>query len=200
MATDLPSARSAASAARLRVRWLVVIVAVMVLLTGGWQLVNHAVSNRQALTPGTRLSIGPGHGDSGQITVGSGWSLLSADSNPLYGYKLKHGAVDFSADYIRLVDPGQARLTWAGLRKLLRVTDPGVRLGKQAVITSAYGRAGITGAVSGAHQFGIATVFADPGRRFGVEIIMLAPRGTRRALLAPGLQIIRSMRMPGGSS
>jgi hypothetical protein len=191
-----PGGRSAAGTARLRLRWLLVVIGIMVVLTAGWPLINTAVSARHTLRPGTRLTVGPGSGRAGQITVGPGWSLLQTDSTPQYGYQLRHGAVGLAVDYVALLNPGQARHLWAGLRQLLKIEDPGVQLGKPAVFTSAYGRPGISGKLSGPHQDGTASIFGEPGRRFAVEMIMLAPRTVRHSVFRPGLQIMRSLRLP----
>lgn len=180
-------------------RWLVAVVAVMVVLTAGWPLINSEVSNRHALPPGTRLTVGPGHGMSGQITVGPGWSLLSAGSDQLHVYSLRNRVVELDVDYVGLVNIAQMRQLWAGLRELLKVRYAGVYLGPRSVTTSANGRIGMTRALSGAHRTGLVTVFVGPSRRFAVEMIMLVPRGARYALLVPGLKIIRSMQFPAGS-
>ncbi len=141
-----PDDRSAASAPRLRLRWLFVVIVVMILLTGGWPLINTAVSNRHPLKPGEWLMVGPGHGKPGRSWSGRGWSLLSAASNPLYGYTLRHGAVLMSVNYIWLVNSGQARQLWAGLRQLLRVTNPGTRLG--APVARSFPRYGHSGSIA----------------------------------------------------
>jgi hypothetical protein len=193
-----PDDRSAASASRMRVRWLVIVIAVMILLTGGWPLINTAVSNRHPLKPGERLMIGPGHGKSGQIMVGPGWSLLSAASNPLYGYTLRHGAVLMSVNYISLVNSGQAQHLWAGLRQLLLVTNPGTRLGRPGSIISTYGHSGSIAMVSGKRMTGSAAIFVDPSRDFAVEMIMLAPRTQHPVVFGPGLKVITSLQLPAG--
>jgi hypothetical protein len=193
---DRPAGRSASGTARLRVRWLLIVIAIMVVLTAGWPLINAAVSARHNLKPGTRLTVGPGGRHSAQITVGSGWSLQQAENTQLYGYVLRSGSVDLAVDYVGLLSKGQARNLWAGLRQLLRIEDPGVRLGPPVVFTSAFGRAGISGKLTGRLRDGTASVFSDPGRGFAVEMIMLAPRSIRRSVFKPGLQIMRSLRLP----
>jgi hypothetical protein len=207
MVPDQPTGRAARPAglpperaARLRVRWLLAVIAVMIVLTAGWPLVNSAVSDRNPIRPGTRLVVGPGNARSGQITMGRGWSLQSAESRPRTGYSLQHGKVHLGVDYVALENPAQARHLWSGLRQLLRVTNPGLRLSQPKVITSRYGRTGVTGTVSGGRTVGTATIYADQSRDFAIEMIMLAPRGTRHVIFLPGLQIMRSLRILAGGS
>ena len=112
MAADETARRPAASATKLRLRWLVIVVAVMALLTAGWPLLNIAVANRHPLAAGARLTVGTSPSNSAVVTVGAGWSLLSEQSNPMQGYLLQRGRVELSITHVVLVGrrPGAAHV------------------------------------------------------------------------------------------
>jgi len=189
------SVRSAAATVRLRLRWLVIVVIAMIVLTAGWPLVNLIVSDRHHLRPGTSLTVGPGNGKSGTITVARpGWSLLSAETNPLYSYTLKRGKLAMTIDYVQASGTDTDAELLAGLRELLRVTHPGVQAGRSFDLPTRPGRTGLAVVLSGASQIGVASIFAAAGRHFAIEMIMLAPDHVRHQLFVPGLQIMRSLR------
>ena len=155
------------------------------------------------LSPGAMLTVGPGKPDAAQITVGRGWSVLTAESNPRFGFSLRHGPVRMTVDYVGLANAAQARQLWKrSLRQLLQVTEPGLHLSAPVAVVSAHGHPGQVGTLTGAHRaVGTATIFADPSRKFAIEMVMLAPRSAGLAVFLPGRQIIRSVRLlTGGGS
>jgi hypothetical protein len=195
------SARSPAATVRLRLRWLVIVVVAMIVLTAGWPLVNLIVSDRHHLRPGTSLTVGPGHGKTGTITVARpGWTLLSAETNPLYSYTLKRGHVRMTIDYVQASGADTDAQLLAGLRKLLRVTHPGVQAGRTFNLPTRPGRTGLATLLAGANQIGVASIFAASGRHFAIEMIMLAPEHVHHRLFVPGLQIMRSLRFGRSTS
>ncbi len=194
MAADDTASLPTASATKLRLRWLVIVVAVMALLTAGWPLLNVAVANRHRLATGSRLSVGTSPSNSAMFTVGAGWSLLSEQSNPTQGYLLQHGRVELSITRVVLVGRNQVPGMWAGLREILSVRHPGVRLTKPVLITFAGGLRAITAGISGPRLIGTATIVPGPSREFAIEMVVLAPRGTGAAMRFVAFQVVSSLR------
>jgi hypothetical protein len=193
VAADETARRPATSATKLRLRWLVIVVAIMALLTAGWPLLNMAVANRRPLAAGSRLTVGPAPGNSAVVTVGAGWYVLPAQSNPTQGYVLHEGNLDLSITHVSMVNHGQAPLMWRGLRRILSVSHPGARLSRPVHITFGHGLRAITGVVVGSHFIGTATIFPGPSRQFAIEMIVFAPLKTSPALRAAAVSVIRSL-------
>jgi hypothetical protein len=185
---------------RARLRWLGVVVAVMTLLTAGWQLLNLTVSDNLALTRAATFRIGPSGPDSAIVTVGPGWSMRTTESNPARGYfSLRSGPAAVSVAYLSLAGRVQAAGLWAGLRAVLRIRNPGLTLGSPTAVTSHQGRAGLTGALTSARNVGAATIFVGPSRTFAIQLIVLAPRTARgEAALASTGRFVRSLIFPAG--
>jgi hypothetical protein len=194
VATDETSPRPATSATRLRLRWLVIVVALMALLTAGWPLLNSAVANRQPLAAGSRLTVGTGPASSAVVTVGSGWSLLPAQSNPMQGYLLQRGDLRLSITHVALVGRDQVPRMWEGLRRILAVSDPGARLSKPTYITGTSGLRAITGVMTGPRVIGAATIVPGPSRQFGIEMVVVAPRRAMAAMRAAAVRVMTSLR------
>jgi hypothetical protein len=182
---------------RARLRWLVAVVTVMAVLTAGWPVLNSAVSDNLPLAGGTAIRIGPGGPNSAAVRVGRGWSLRPAESNPARGYSLRRGAAAVSIAYVRLASRSQAPRLWDGLRAILRIRDPGLRLGAPSAITSRQGRTGLTGALTSRGAAGAATIFVGPSGIFAIQMIVLAPRNPHgeAALDAIGM-FVRSLVFP----
>jgi hypothetical protein len=184
----------AASTTKLRLRWLAVVVAIMALLTAGWPLLNMTVSDKHPLAAGSRLTVGPGPGSSGIVTVGSGWSLLQAESNPMQDYLIRRGRLELSITHVALVNREQVPQLWEGLRQTLSLSDPRVRLGRPVLITSGHRLRAITGVASSLRMIGSATIYPGPSRQFAIEMVVMAPRGTSAALRAAAAGVIASLR------
>jgi hypothetical protein len=175
------------------------VLAVIVALTAGWPLVSAMVSGNRPLAPGTTVTVGPSAADSGRVTVGRGWSVLTANTNPRQFYSLGHGALRLSVRYvspIKLARPGEL---WQGLRQMMRVANPGVSPGRLQVITTRAGDRGLTAALSGHGQTGRAAVFPAPARRFAIEMIMIGPPSTARTIRTAGLPILESLHFPAAA-
>ena len=181
-----------------RVRWLVLVVVVMVGLTAGWPLLDRAVANRQPVAAGTQ-SIGPGPANSARVTVGPGWTMAPAQSNPRLEVSMSRGAVNMSATYVRLPAGWHAAQLWAGLRNTLRIRRPGTRLGPSVVTTTAHGLTGLAGVLVAGNLSGTATIFPAPSRRFAVVMLLLAPRHARPVDMAVARKMVRSMRFSRAS-
>jgi hypothetical protein len=176
-----------------RVRWLVLVVVAMVALTAGWPLLNTAVANRQAVAPGTQ-SIGPGPPNSARVTVGPGWTMAPAQSNPRMQVSMSRGPVSMSATYVKLPAGWHATQLWAGLGNTLRIRHPDTRLGPSVVTTTAQGLTGLAGILVAGNLSGTATIFPAPSRRFAVVMLLLAPRHTRFVDLGVARKVVSSMR------
>jgi hypothetical protein len=185
---------------RTRLLVLVIVVAVMVLLTAGWPLLNLAVSDNRAVAANTRLTVGISHRSSGTVTVGPGWTMQSAQSDPQDSYSLHRGSAEMSLDYVNLISMAQIRHLWDGLRQIEQVYHPGSRLSKPAPITSAGGYRGLAGSLVYKGMAGTAAIFASPSGKFAIEMTVLSPRGTAVAIAAPAIRTIRSLRFPRGAA
>jgi hypothetical protein len=192
VADDETVQRPTVSATKLRLRWLVIVVAVMAVLTAGWPLLDMAVANRHPLAAGSRLTVGPSS-SSGVVTVGPGWSQLSAQSNPTQGYLLQRGRLDLSITHVGLVNREQLPQMWRGLLRILSVSNPGIRLSKPALITTSHGVHAITGVVTGPRLIGTATIVRSPSGNFGIDMVALAPHRTSRALRAAAVRVMVSL-------
>jgi hypothetical protein len=171
----------------------------MALLTAGWPLLNATVTDSRPLARGTALRIGPGGANSAVVRVGHGWSMRPAESNPARGYSLRRGAATVSVAYVAIADRSAVPRLWNGLRAILRISRPGLRLGPTTVITSSQGRAGRTGVVTSRATVGAATIFVGPSGTFAIEIIALAPRNAPGvAALAQTRMLDRSLLFPAG--
>jgi len=178
-------------------RWLATVVAVMALLTVGWPLLNSAVSDNLPLARLTALRIGPVGANSAVVKVGPGWSLRPAESSPARGYSLRRGAAAVSIAYVSLANRSQAPRLWDGLRAIVRLRNPGLRLGSPRAITSRQGRAGLTGPLTSCRTAGAATIFVGPSGIFAIQMIVLAPRNPRgAAALAAIRTFVRSLVFP----
>jgi hypothetical protein len=180
----------------LRLRYLVLVLVIMAVFTIGWPLLNRAVSNRHPLATLTTLTVGPGPGETADFTIGPGWSLLPADSDPRLTYSLSRGPLDMDVSYVALASPGESTGLWTGLRDIVRLDHPGVTVGQPSPITTAQGRRGMTSTLRGAGLSGTATIIAQPARKYAIELIMLAPTYVVQANLSATRIIIHSVRFP----
>jgi hypothetical protein len=179
-----------------RLRWLVIVVTVMAVLTAGWPLINLSVSNNRRISANTKLTVGPSHRDSGQVTVGPGWLMQSAQSNPHMAYSLRRGPVTVSIAYVNLLSRGDTRDLYSGMREIIQLSHPGATMSAPRQVTSAHGFKGSAGVVTSASMAGTAAVFAYPAREFAIEMVVLAPRRTALANLIAAQRIVHSLVFP----
>jgi hypothetical protein len=182
--------------ARVRLRGLLIVVAVMVLLTAGWPLLNALVADKQVVAAGTALQIGPGGLNSASVRVGPQWSLRPAESNPREGYVLSRGAVAVSIEYVTLEHAEREAVIWGGLRQVLRVSHPGVSLGPPKAVTSSQGREGRTAMLTSTRSIGAVAVFVAPSGTYAIQMIVLAPRGVSPIAAGATRQFLRTLRFP----
>jgi hypothetical protein len=193
VAADDTGLRPVARTTRLRLLWLGIVVAIMALLTAGWPLLNTAVSNRQPLAAGSRLTVGTGTASSAVVTVGAGWYMLPAQTNPAQAYMLSKGALQLAIMHVSLVGPGQEAQTWAGMRRILAVTYPGARISRAASIDTRHGVRALKGAMISRRLVGTVTIFPGPSGLFAIGTVVLAPRTTNSALRAAAARVVYSL-------
>jgi hypothetical protein len=182
-----------------RLRWLITIVGLMVLLAAGWPLVSRAVSDNQPASAGVPLTIGLDSSHSAQFTLGRGWIIRSAATDPKQQWVLRRGPVDMSVTYVTLVKPSQASQLWPGLRRILRLGSSSAQLGKPARLISPQGGDGLTGPVTVDDRAGQAVVFPAVGADFAIEIVSVAPADSSQAARTAATQVVRSLRFPAGA-
>lgn len=179
-----------------RLRWLAVIIAVMAVLTAGWPLLNHVVSDRQRLAARTRLTLGPSRKNSAVVTIGPGWVMQPGESNPRLAYVLKRGQVQIAIAYATLINNRQVDDLWAGLRDVVQVSHPGATLSAPRLIRTMHGSSGDFGIVRGPDLVGTASAFAGPSRRFAIEMIVETPRRSAQLNLLAAQRIMLSLLFP----
>jgi hypothetical protein len=196
MVADQPRQPRGSASPRARLRWLAIVVGVMALLTAGWPLLNASVADKQQLAPRASLRVGPSGRDSASVRVGQGWFVRPAQTDPSQEYMLRRGAVAISIGYVSLLGRYQAAGLWDGLRRVLRVSNPGVSLGQPAAVTTGQGREGLVATAASARSAGVVSVFVGPSGTYAIQIVVLAPRSARLAAGADSSQLIRSLRFP----
>jgi hypothetical protein len=187
---------AAAPRGSLRLRWLVIVVAIMAVLTAGWPLLNLAVSDNSRVAANTRLSVGPSHKNSAQVTVGPGWQMQSDETDPHTAYSLRRGGVTMSIVYVDLLSRSDVDGLWRGLGQLLRISHPGTSLSAPRRITSVHGLPGDAGLVTSPTVRGTAAVFANRPRQYAIEMVIIGSRGTPLANLIAAQRIMRSLLFP----
>ena len=193
MVADETGRRPAASTTKVRLRWLAIVVAIMALLTAGWPLLNSVASDRQPLAAGSKVTVGPGSASSGTVTVGPGWSVRPTQSDPTQQYVLRNGAVVLVIRHVALIGHSQSAGMWAGMREILSITNPGLRLGRPVNITTAHKLAAITGRILGQRLIGMATIVPGPSSEFAIAMVVLAPPRTSQAVIAAAHRIMASL-------
>jgi len=168
----------------------------MAALTAGWPLASSLVHNPRPLAAGSRLTLGPNRLSAARFTVGPGWSMLRASSNPHQGYALARGPVRLSIRYVALISAGQEPQLLAGLHTVLRLSNPGVTLGQPRPVITAQGRHGITGVVSGRGVTGIVAIVPAPSRQFAIQVLVLGPPRDKLASRGAESRLVRSLLFP----
>ena len=180
-------------------RWLIIVVAVIVVVTVGWPVVSLAVSDDHPVAAGQPLAIGPDSALSAVFTPGRDWVVRSAETDPILHWSLTDGAVDVSVVYVMVISPSQVGRLWPGLQSDLQLGDASARLGRPASITSAAGSSGLTGTVTASDRAGQAAVFPGPAGKFAIEIVSVAPVQDGAAARAAAALVARSLRFPAAA-
>jgi hypothetical protein len=180
-------------------RWLIIVVTVIVVLTVGWPVVSRAVSDDQPVAAGRPLSIGPAPAQSATFTPGRDWTVRSAETDPILHWSLSDGPVDVTVLWVMVISPSQVGRLWPGLQSGLLVGDASARLGRPASFTSADGSKGLTGTLTANDRAGEAAVFPGPARHFAIEIVSVAPVQDGAAARAAAALLARSLRFPAAA-
>lgn len=181
------------SGAAARLRWLVVVVALMAVLTAGWPLATAFVHNPHPLAAGTRLSVGTSRPGSARFTVGAGWSLLRAGSDPHQVYAFQRGPVRLTISYLALVSTTPEAQLWAGLHTILRLSNPGIGLGRPRPVVTTQGHHGLAGVASGNSMTGTAAIVPGPSGKFAIQVLVLGPPATGLASRGAAIRLVRSL-------
>jgi len=190
---------AAALPGSVRLRWLVIIVTVMALLTAGWPLLSRIVADHHRLAARSKLVLGPSHKNSAIVTVGPGWQLRPGETNPRLIYRLQRGQARMTIAYATLLNNRQVDDLWAGMQEVVQVRQPGAALSRPVRIRSVHGSTGDFGLVRGPNLEGTAAVFAGPSRRFAIEMMIVAPKRSARANLIAAQRIMRSVLFPAAA-
>jgi len=176
-----------------RLRLLAIIIAVMAVLTAGWPLVSHVVSDHRHLVSGTMLKLGTSQHSSATVTVGPGWTMQTGESNPRLIYVINRGPVHMSIAYAALVNNQQIDDLWQGLQQVVRIRHPGASLSPPLPVRTRSGAVGDIGVVRGPDMVGSASVFAGPSRKFAVEMVVEGPRYIAPLNILAAQRIMRSV-------
>jgi hypothetical protein len=183
---------------RRRLHLLAVVIGVMVLLTAGWPLLNLVISDNRSVAANAKLTVGVSNHSSGTVTMGPGWTMLSAQSDPQDNYSLVRGPTQMSLDYVPLINSGQIPHLWDGLRRVEEFDHPGATLSEPVPITSAQGYQGQAGVLSYKGLVGTAAIFPSPSGKFAIEMAVLSPPGSSPQVLATITKSISSLRFRWG--
>ncbi|MGC0416655.1 hypothetical protein [Embleya sp. AB8] len=178
-----------------RARWWgpLAVVAVLVLLVGGWSLIDSAIAGDKGIRAGTVFRVGPDDRHYAWFRVGPGWTLDQAATTPSQVFVLRHGDVDLSVAYLSLPRTEDADALWTGLRDTVRVADRHARLGAAGPTIAAAGARGLVGTLTQSGDIGRAVIYPGPGNTFAIRLIALAPPATAAAQWPPVQDVLRSL-------
>lgn len=185
-----------------RARWWgpLAVAAVLVLLTGGWPLIDSWISGDERVRAGTVFRVGPDDDHRAWFRVGAGWILDQAATAPSRLFVLRHGDVDLSVAYISLPRTENADALWTGLRDTLRVGDRHARLGVPVPLVAHAGARGMVGTVARDGDTGQAVIYPGPEDAFAIRMIALAPPATADPQWAQVADVLRSLTFTEGAA
>ncbi|MFI6983384.1 hypothetical protein ACIBSV_32885 [Embleya sp. NPDC050154] len=178
-----------------RARWWgpFAVAAIVVLLAGGWPLIDSWIAGDKRVRAGTVFRVGPDEDHRAWFRVGSGWTLDQAATTPSRVFVLRHGAVDLSIAYISLPRAEDADALWTGLRDTVRVGDRHARLGAPVPLTADAGAQGMVGTLDRGDDTGRAVIYPGPEDAFAIRLIALAPPDTADPDWLPVRDVMRSL-------
>lgn len=176
--------------------------AVVVVLTGGWALVNAGLPATEELPEGRTMTLGSGENYEASVTFDDGWEINTGSSSLGQQLLFKKGPVNFQVSVVNPPEKTTAPELWEGMRDIVRVGDASAALGEPKPVTSESGAEGLTGDLHMGQHLGSATVFPSPGGDFAVETQAIgAKAGPAELADAEKLvQSIRFSRSSGGTS
>jgi hypothetical protein len=156
-----------------------VAVAMIVLVTVGWSLVNTLVPGRTPVTAGQELALGgDGTTRAALVVPEDGWEMDVAASHPGQSYRLEHGplVLDVGRPREAETDPGTAR-RWEGTGRVLLSQDRSTEIGAPATVVSADGTEGRAADVSRSQGPGAVVLFPAPGDGYAVQVVLQGTEG-----------------------
>lgn len=156
-----------------------VAVAMIVLVTAGWSLVNTLIPGKTPVTAGQELALGgDGTTRAGLVVPEDGWEMDVAASHPGQSYRLEHGSLvlDVGQPGESEAAPGTDR-RWEGARRVLRSQAPSTEIGAPATVVSADGTEGLAADVSRSQGPGAVVLFPAPGDSYAVRMVLQGTDG-----------------------
>ncbi|MEU3017002.1 MULTISPECIES: hypothetical protein [unclassified Nocardiopsis] len=170
-----------------------VTAAVIVVLTGGWALVNAGLPSSEAVPPGQSVALGSGEGYGASLTFDEGWELDTGSSTHGQQFLFAKGPVNLQVSFVEPTERVDAPELWNGLREMVRVGDASATLGEPRPITSEAGAEGLTGDLSIGEHTGVASVFPSPNGGFAVETQAIGAEATTQDI-TEAERVVRTIR------
>lgn len=176
---------------------LIVVLAVIALLTGGWTLVSAPLSDTEPVSAGTSLEVGPG--GVAEVTVADGgWQLSRAATDLDEIYALTRGDVDLSIRHVPLLSEPSPEELWSAFQKTVRAS--GGTLGEPSAMTTQSGQSGQSGSLQQEERSGTAYAVPAPDGTFAVEFTVLGGSDAAAADLSSAEQVVPSLTFQDGGS
>lgn len=170
--------------------------AVVVVLLGGWALVNTVLPSGTPVAAGQSMTIASAEGHEAKLTFGRGWEIFPGDSSAGENYRLGHGSTQLRLNVALPERRASDIELWEGMRNIVRVGDPSASLTDPQPVTTASGAEGLTGVMHSNRNTGTATLFPSPNKGFVIEATATgAGQGEAERLL----QTLRFDRVGGGA-
>ncbi|GAB3440390.1 hypothetical protein GCM10027570_05820 [Streptomonospora sediminis] len=168
--------------ARAAPRWAAIgaAVALIVLVTAGWSLVNTLIPDGSPVSPGEELALG---GDGGTRAVlvlpDDGWVMDVAASHPGRSYRLERGSLRLDVE-----GPGEAETDragmaerWEGACDVLLSQDLSTEVGEPGPVASADGTEGRAAGVSRSRGSGAMVLLPAPSSGYAVRMVLQGADG-----------------------
>lgn len=179
-----------------------VTAAVVVVLTGGWALVNAGLPATEELSEGRTMTLGSGEVYEASVTFDDGWEINTGSSSLGQQFLFTKGPVNLHMSVVNPTEKANAPELWEGMRDIVRVSDASAALGEPKPVTSESGAEGLTGDLHIQQHTGSATVYPSPGGDFAVEAQAVGADASP-AELADAENLVQSIRFnrpSGGTS
>lgn len=167
--------------------------AVVVVLTGGWALVNAALPASEAVPPGQAMTLGSSEGYRASLTFDEGWELNTGSSTSDQQFLFAKGPVNLQVSVVEPNADADSQELWDGMRETVRVGDASATLGEPEPTTSEGGAEGLTGDLHMQEHTGVATVFPSPNGGFAVETLAIGAEASA-ADIVEAERIVQSIR------
>lgn len=158
-------------------RWTAIgiAVAMTVLVTAGWPLVNTLLPGTAPVPPDNELPLG-GDGTTHAVLVppDDGWEMDVAASHPGRSYRLEHGSLTLDADRTggRGADHPDMSDQWEGARRVLLSQDLTTDVDEPGPVASADGTEGWAAGVSRSSGPGTLVLLPAPSGGYTVRMVL----------------------------